>query len=123
MPRLATHTKQNARQLRHDMTDAEQLLWRHLRMRQLLGLKFRRQHPVGSYILDFACLSIKLAIELDGGQHADASAQDAKRSLILQQNGWQVLRFWNHQVLESLDDVLALIFTTGDELVKSCHTS
>jgi very-short-patch-repair endonuclease len=123
MPRLATHTKQNARQLRYDMTDAEQLLWRHLRLRQLLGLKFRRQHPVGSYILDFACLSIKLAIELDGGQHADASVQDAKRSLILQQNGWQVLRFWNHQVLESLDDVLASIFTTAEELVKSCHTS
>lgn len=92
---------QNARALRQSATTAEQLLWRHLRNRQLVGAKFRRQHPLGSYILDFVCLEHGLVVEVDGGQHADLQAQgyDQQRTVWLQQQGLRVLRFWNHEVV------------------------
>ncbi|GAB2824936.1 hypothetical protein GCM10027276_29630 [Comamonas piscis] len=98
-----------ARALRQSATTAEQLLWRHLRNRQLAGAKFRRQHPLGPYILDFVCLEHGLVIEIDGGQHADLQAQgyDAQRSAWLQQQGLQVLRFWNHEVVQQTNGVLA----------------
>jgi len=91
------------------MTDAEQKLWQHLRMRQVRGLAFRRQHPCGPFILDFACLQLKLAIELDGGQHNENIQKDAERSSYLQKNGWSVLRFWNNEVLQEMDAVLTEI--------------
>jgi very-short-patch-repair endonuclease len=91
------------------MTDAEQHLWRYLRLRQIGGFKFRRQHPVGAYILDFACIEKKLAIELDGGQHNQQYDYDNARSLWLAQQGWQIIRFWNHDVLQNVAGVLERI--------------
>jgi very-short-patch-repair endonuclease len=87
-----------ARLLRKNMTDAERRLWSILRDRHLSGWKFRRQHPVRPYILDFACLSHFIAVEVDGGQHAD-SETDLKRTNWLAARGWRVLRFWNNEVL------------------------
>ncbi|KTS78306.1 DNA (cytosine-5-)-methyltransferase [Pseudomonas oryzihabitans] len=91
---LITH----ARSLRRNQTDAERALWQHLRGKRLQGLKFRRQHPHGRYILDFVCLEARLVIELDGGQHQDSPA-DRERDAWLQARGFQILRFWNHDVL------------------------
>ena len=97
-----------ARALRTDATSAEQLLWRHLRNRQLAGHKFRRQHPMGPYILDFVCLEQGLVVELDGGQHALPSdmAHDARRTGWLRGQGLRVLRFWNNEVLQQTGEVL-----------------
>ena len=102
----------NARMLRKSLTDAEQLLWSILRARRFLDLKFRRQHPIAPYILDFYCHELKLAIEIDGGQHnTDAGrAADEKRSLFLIQQGITVLRFWNNEVLQQTDAVLEKIY-------------
>jgi len=97
----------NARQLRRKATDAEQLLWRHLRMRQLFDFKFRRQQPVGSYIVDFICLEQRLIIELDGGQHIDQADYDEKRTAWLKGRGYRVLRYWNHDVLKATEVVIA----------------
>ena len=100
-----------ARALRASSTDAEQLIWRHLRNRQLLDMKFRRQHPVGAFIADFACLEAGLIVEIDGSQHSEpqAAIKDEHRTLVLQQAGFDVLRFDNRQVLLEVDDVLASI--------------
>ncbi len=87
------------RRLRRDMTDAERALWWRLRYRQVDGCRFRRQHPIGPYIADFACLELTLVVELDGGQHADA-ATDRVRDAWLRRHGWDVMRFWNHDVLQ-----------------------
>jgi primosomal protein N' (replication factor Y) len=97
-----------ARGLRHNMTDAEQRLWMHVRRRQLLGCKFRRQYPLGPYVVDFACLEKKLVIEVDGGQHNDSST-DRRRDAFLRSRGFNVLRFWNHDVLANIDGVLQVI--------------
>ncbi len=97
------------RALRRNPTDAEQALWKHLRGRQINGHKFRRQHPFGDFILDFVCLEAKLVIEIDGGQHMD-SANDLARDKALIESGFQVLRFWNNQVLNEIDAVLAAIW-------------
>ncbi|HET6907192.1 MAG TPA: DUF559 domain-containing protein [Rhodanobacteraceae bacterium] len=98
-----------ARKLRREMTDAERRLWTHLRRQQLAGFRFRRQFPVGPYIVDFMCLEAKLVIEIDGGQHLE-SASDAVRSEWLEEQGLHVLRFWNHDVLMRTKEVLAVIF-------------
>jgi len=106
-----TLLKSNTRRLRRDQTTAEQQLWSHLRDRQLAGYKFRRQVPLGAFIVDLACYDSRLVIELDGGQHSDA-AQDAKdraRTAWLQSRGFRVLRFWNHEVQEDIDGVLTRI--------------
>lgn len=97
---------ENARMLRKNMTDAEKMLWMHLRDRRLGGYKFRRQHPVGNYIVDFACLKEKLVIEVDGGQHAGNVHDDEKRTNYLRNWGFEVVRFWNHEVLLDTDLVL-----------------
>ena len=97
-----------ARGLRSGGTDAERMLWRHLRNRGLMGNKFRRQHPVGRYIVDFICLEAGLVVELDGGQHA-SSAADAVPTRTLQQQGYRVVRFWNNEVMTQTDAVLAAI--------------
>lgn len=94
------------------MTDAEMYLWQHLRARQILGFKFRRQHPVGKYILDFACIEAKLAIEADGGQHIALQPQDIERTSWLSSQGWTVLRFWNNEVLHNANGVLEEIYST-----------
>ncbi|MEN6540524.1 MAG: endonuclease domain-containing protein [Mizugakiibacter sp.] len=92
------------------MTDAERMLWRHLRGRHFQGWKFRRQHPVETYIVDFVCLEARLVIELDGGQHADNADANAARSAKLAEAGFRVLRFWNDAVLTQTDAVLESVF-------------
>ena len=110
-PPLDHDTRAFARGLRQSSTDAEQLLWRMLRNRRLGGHKFRRQHPVPPYYLDFYCEATKLAIELDGGQHNtdDGRAHDEIRTNFLASNGIVVLRFWNDVVLTETDAVLEAI--------------
>jgi very-short-patch-repair endonuclease len=97
-----------ARRLRRDMTEAEKRLWRALRELRL-AYRFRRQHPVGKHIVDFACPAAKLAIELDGGQHADRSKADEERSLNIARHGYRVIRFWNGDVTDNLAGVLEMI--------------
>ncbi len=102
----------NARELRKSQTDAEQLLWSLLRDRRFADKKFRRQHPVGRYILDFYCHELQLAIELDGGQHnGDAVREyDSERTRFLNEQGIRVIRFWNNQVLQETDSVLEALW-------------
>ena len=88
-----------ARSLRANQTDAERRLWNLLRGRQLNGLKFRRQHLIGPYIVDFCCTEHRLVVELDGGQHAEEVQKDVRRTQWLNAEGYRVLRFWNHEVL------------------------
>jgi len=102
-------TTLRARSLRRDMTDAEHVLWRALRGKQLNGHRFRRQHPIGRYIADFACIERKMVIELDGGQHQEQIDCDEQRKAFLQSMGWRVVRFWNNDVLNNLDGVLSVI--------------
>jgi very-short-patch-repair endonuclease len=97
-----------ARRLRQEMTEAEKRLWRALRELDL-PLRFRRQHPIGQYIADFACPSAKLVIELDGGQHAAQSEADDLRTVVLARNGYRVIRFWNGDVMRNLPGVLHVI--------------
>ena len=78
----------------------------------MVGLKFRRQHPVGKFILDFACVELKLAIEVDGGQHGELLTSDRTRTAWLEQQGWKILRFWNNEVLQNTEDVLEQIHRT-----------
>jgi very-short-patch-repair endonuclease len=97
-----------ARKLRGNMTDAENRLWRALRRDQLNGLHFRRQHPIGAFTLDFYCPSLRLAIELDGGQHAAQRRDaDARRTRFLSDRKIVVVRYWNNEVFDNLGGVLA----------------
>lgn len=98
-----------AKELRKNSTDAERALWRQLRAHRLLGYKFRRQQPIGRYIVDFVCFEKHLIIELDGGQHAEQVAYDEERSAWLQAHEFQVLRFWNHDVLQDTEAVMGVI--------------
>ena len=102
---------QHCRRLRQESTDAERLLWRLLRNRQLIGVKFRRQHQFGPYILDFYCPERRLAIEVDGGQHAydGMAARDAARTEYLETRGIRVLRFTNLQVSQEANAVAEAI--------------
>ena len=92
--------------LRQAMPEAEARLWQQLRDRRLLGHKFRRQHSIGPFIADFACVPARLVIELDGSQHAGAEEADARRTAFLNAQGWTVVRFWNGRVMTDLDNVL-----------------
>lgn len=92
------------------MTDAERLLWSKLRRKQMHGHMFRHQAPIGPYIVDFACLTIKLVIEVDGGQHNINKAADEKRTAWLESQGYRVMRFWNNEVLQNLEGVLEAIW-------------
>jgi very-short-patch-repair endonuclease len=94
-----------ARALRKNPTEAEKVLWSHLRFWQVDGYRFRRQQPIGNYIVDFVCLEKKLIIELDGGQHAEQSSYDAERDAWLRDQGFSALRFWNNDVLQNLSGV------------------
>ncbi len=96
-----------ARRLRQSMTDAERHLWRHLRL-DALGVQFRRQVPIGEFIVDFACLRRRLIVEVDGGQHME-SREDEARDAWLRERGYRVLRFWNHEVLGNVEGVVATI--------------
>ena len=99
-----------AREMRGRMTDAEALLWMLLRNRRIAGAKFRRQHPVGRYILDYYCVENKLGIELDGGQHGKAVDYDQNRDNWLHTQGILVLRFWNNQMLTETEAVMEAIY-------------
>ncbi len=98
-----------ARKLRKNQTDAEKILWRQLRGRQMLQYKFRRQFPIDPYIVDFVCLDLKLILELDGSQHIEQAEADLTRTGFLNQCGFEVIRFWNNDVFENLDGVLESI--------------
>ncbi len=97
--------KSFARTLRKNPTEAERALWKQLRLRQVEGKKFRRQQPLGQYVVDFVCLEKKVIVELDGGQHSDQVASDAERTAWLGAQGFQVLRFWNHEILKDIEAV------------------
>jgi len=99
---------QRARNLRRNASDAERLLWRALR-EAAWPWRIRRQHPVGGYVADFACPARRLAVELDGGQHAAMSDEDEERTRALAEHGYRVVRFWNNDVLENLPGVLSVI--------------
>ena len=103
--------KQRSRVLRQNQTHAEKAMWRLLRDRQLNGAKFRRQHVVGNYILDFYCIATKLAVELDGGQHAEPAQleYDTQRAAVLAEQGIRVLRFSNNEALVNPQGVLQMI--------------
>lgn len=98
-----------ARVLRKNLTDAEQLLWRELRYKQVYGFKFRRQVPVQQYIVDFLCMEAMLIIEVDGGQHTVREKYDNARTEYLETNGYRLLRFWNNEVIENLQGVKQII--------------
>jgi len=98
-----------ATQLRKQPTDAETRLWSRLRRKQLDGLRFRRQAPIGPYVVDFFCPVAKLVIEVDGGQHAEQQDYDDQRTRWLEERGYRVVRFWNNDVLANTEGVLAEI--------------
>ncbi|WP_425917136.1 endonuclease domain-containing protein [Acinetobacter sp. TSRC1-2] len=105
-----------SKSMRHSATDAEHLMWQLLRAKRLMNLKFRRQHVIAPYILDFYCHEIGLVIELDGGQHGtdDAIEYDAERTNFLEALGIKVVRYWNNDVLNRTDEVL-------EDLWRRCH--
>jgi len=112
---MKTHHKSIARNLRKNSTEAERKLWSHLRNRQLLNHKFRRQHPIGKYVVDFVCIEKQLIIELDGGQHMERKSEDEERTKFLETQGYRVLRFWNDQVLKETVSVLEVILKALEE--------
>jgi len=111
-------SRARARSLRNSQTDVEGLLWSRLRRKQMHGLRFRRQTPIGQYIADFACLRVRLIVEIDGSQHSDAIDYDVRRSEYFRQFGFRVLRFTNRDVLVEFDNVLDTIWLTIDELTR-----
>lgn len=102
--------KQKARAPRKSETDAERKIWQLLRSRSLNDVKFRRQHPVGPYIVDFVCINEKLIIELDGSQHQQQQTYDAQRTAFLEQAGYRVIRFWDNDVLLKTENVMQAIY-------------
>ena len=114
-PRLLTY----AREMRHEQTDAESKLWHLLRNRRLAGFKFRRQVPIGGYIVDFYCHEAKLGVELDGGQHneyLDKDYDDRRSQALAQSDGLRIVRFWNHTMLKDPDVVLESIYEYLNDL-------
>ena len=107
---IPKHRLRNAKAMRHVATDAEKKLWRLLRSRQLDSVKFRRQVPIGDYIVDFVCHERRLIVEADGGQHAE-NARDTARDRWLSDSGYRVLRFWNNDLLRNSTGVLEAILT------------
>lgn len=99
----------NAKILRSHQTEVEKRLCYHLRAHRFMGLKFKRQKPMGRYIVDFVCVERRLIIELDGGQHAERMAYDQQRDTWLRNQGYRVLRFWNNEVTQQLEGVLEMI--------------
>jgi very-short-patch-repair endonuclease len=106
---LSDASVRHAREMRRDPTDAERKLWSSLRNRQIANLKFRRQHPMGPFIVDFCCIEKKLVIELDGSQHSDDQQYDLRRTEALRELGYRVIRFWNVDVLKNIEGVVEQI--------------
>ena len=127
---MTTKSTEFARELREYSTDAERLFWSRVRAHRLHGYKFKRQHPIDRFIVDFACVEAKLIIELDGGQHV-GSEQDKQRDARLVDEGYRVLRFWNNDVLLNIDGVIETVMknlgpspqpspTTGEGVGTKC---
>ncbi len=100
---------EKAKVLRRMQTEAEKRLWCALRGRRLNGYKFRRQVPIGPYVADFVCMTGRLIVEVDGGQHAIRRAYDEQRDRYLRNEGYEVVRYWNNEVLENLEGVLTTL--------------
>jgi very-short-patch-repair endonuclease len=105
---LRTRFAARARDLRQRRTEAERKIWERLRDRRLFGFKFVRQEQIGPFFADFACREANLVIELDGSQHA-GSAYDERRTEVIEEHGYRVIRFWNSDALRNTDNVLQLI--------------
>ena len=109
---------ERAKELRKSLTEAELRLWGRLKQRQLHGMKFRRQQPIGPFIVDFVCFERRVVVEVDGGQHAERSEYDSERTRWLQSRDYRVLRFWNNEVLAQTDTVAQAI---ADALIDTPH--
>ena len=105
---ISKHTK-HAKSLGKRPTNVEAILWNRLRARQIEGVKFRRQQPIENFIVDFISFEKRIVVELDGGQHAENRDKDIERDRFFAENGFEVLRFWNNDVLENLEGVLEVI--------------
>lgn len=117
-PKRSTPTiMHRAGELRKEPTPAESKLWAYLRSRRLNGVKFRRQHAIGNYIVDFCAPRKKLIIELDGSQHLDQQEYDAQRTVFLESKGYRILRFWNNDVMNDTQTVLTVILEALVELI------
>ncbi|MFL6690562.1 MAG: endonuclease domain-containing protein [Alphaproteobacteria bacterium] len=116
--RRATHKRAAARTLRANATEAERKLWHCLRDKRLMGVRFRRQQPIGPYVADFYCSIAKLIVEVDGGQHADPAAaeRDGERTRWLEQRGYSVVRFWNSDLSDSDYVIGAIVHALGGRL-------
>lgn len=106
---MAINLSKTAKELRKRATEAEQHLWRHLKARQLEGLKFRRQEQIGRFIVDFVCYETEIVVEVDGGQHSNEKIKDNERTDWLNSQGFEVLRFWNNEVLTNIEGVIEAI--------------
>ncbi|WP_202305199.1 endonuclease domain-containing protein [Dryocola clanedunensis] len=104
--------REHIKALRQNMTPEERILWKSLRNRQFAEFKFRRQHPLRPFIVDFACLEAKLIVELDGGQHDENRRYDEERRRWLEKRGWKVLRFWNNEFRANQEGVLMEILAS-----------
>jgi very-short-patch-repair endonuclease len=113
--RSKLHIRDRARQLRHIATDAETLLWQHLRLRSSTGLKWRRQHPIGPFIVDFYCAEHRFIVELDGSVHDEQIEHDAERTVLLEQAGYRMLRFRNEAVEADVQAVIDCINAWAQE--------
>jgi very-short-patch-repair endonuclease len=102
--------RSSAKDLRTNPTEADRILWQHLRLRQFGGHKFRRQQPLGYYVVDFACLEKRLVVEVDGGQHNTQIAYDEQRAAWIEAQGFRVLRFWNHEIMQNIEAVKEAIW-------------
>ena len=106
---MSTKKITRARELRRDGSRAEQICWDLLRDRRIEDAKFRRQHPIGPHFADFACVSRKIVIEIDGSHHADQVEADARRTAAMEREGWRVLRFWANEVVQNREGIWAAI--------------
>ncbi len=126
MPRdpVPLRLRSNAKRMRKAMTEAERRLWSQLRAHRLMGLGFRRQLPIGKYIVDFACHEYHLLVEINGSQHARAKQveHDVTRTEYIQETGWRVLRFWNDDVLKDLDNVCQHIVIEAGLASSGCES-
>ena len=113
--RSTPRTMRQAGELRRELTPAERKLWARLRGNQLNGINFRRQYAIGKYIADFCSVKEKLIIEVDGGQHAELEEYDEERTEYLEQQGYRVIRFWNREVMNDIENVLiAILYALED---------
>jgi very-short-patch-repair endonuclease len=117
--RFRSSSTARARTLRRQATEAETKLWQKLRGGQIAGVRFRRQEPIGPYIVDFCSFDPKLVIEVDGGQHAERVAADERRTAFLACKGYRVLRFWNNEVLQNIAGVVEMIAAELAQLQRS----